>query len=312
MKKIILSVCLLLFLSSTTVHAETLTELQNNLQTQTDELKELNDKIEEKTEDILLCEANLKSVNTNLDSQYEDMKLRIQYMYQNGNSSYLESFLKHKSITSLLQDITYKTEIVKYDREKLEEMKNTADEIKEKKKELKKEKENLEKLQKESEEKKTELEKLIEEKKNELNEESLKNATVALNGGNTITYTTANDYGYSDQQLDLICAIVAQESSANYDGALAVITCAMNRCDSPRWQYLGRDPLSQLCANGQFCYSIDGYHKKRLNGNYADFVRQAVLDCLNGKRNHNFLSFRGYPGNGSNTCIGGNWYFNAM
>jgi len=92
---------------------------------------------------------------------------------------------------------------------------------------------------------------------------------------------------------------------------LAVITCALNRCDSSKWSYLGKDPLSQLCAKGQFTYSIDGHYKKRLNGNYADYVKQAVLDGLNGTRNHNYLSFRSSykPGR---VNIGGNWYFNPM
>ena len=104
---------------------------------------------------------------------------------------------------------------------------------------------------------------------------------------------------------------MAQECSSSYEGALAVITTAVNRANSSQWGYLGRDPLSQLKARGQFCYSIDGRHASRMNGNYASHVKQAVLDGLNGKRNHNYLSFRGYQTSGS-VCIGGNWYFNPM
>ena len=115
-------------------------------------------------------------------------------------------------------------------------------------------------------------------------------------------------WSYSSSELDLLCAITAQECGSSYNGALAVITCAANRAESSRWKKYGSDPLSQYMAPNQFCYTIDSHWKKRLNGNYPSYVKQAVLDALNGKRNHNYLSFRGYQTSGS-VNIGGNWYF---
>lgn len=115
-------------------------------------------------------------------------------------------------------------------------------------------------------------------------------------------------WSYSASELDLLCAITAQECGSSYNGALAVITCAANRAESSRWRRYGSDPLSQYMAPNQFCYSIDSYWRRRLNGNYPSYVKQAVLDALNGKRNHNYLSFRGYSTAGS-VNIGGNWYF---
>lgn len=115
---------------------------------------------------------------------------------------------------------------------------------------------------------------------------------------------------YSSEEFDLLCAITAQECSSSYEGALAVITTACNRAESSRWAKNGSDPLSQYKAPGQFCYSIDRYWKRRLNGNYSSVVAQAVTDALNGKRNHNYLSFRS-AGYASGEYIGGNVYFNA-
>ena len=115
---------------------------------------------------------------------------------------------------------------------------------------------------------------------------------------------------YSSEEFDLLCAITAQECSSSYDGALAVITTACNRAESSRWAKNGSDPLSQYKAPGQFCYSIDRYWKRRLNGNYSSVVAQAVTDALKGKRNHNYLSFRS-AGYASGEYIGGNVYFNA-
>ena len=98
---------------------------------------------------------------------------------------------------------------------------------------------------------------------------------------------------YSQKQMELIWAIVAQEDNGSYQGALAVISSAMNRTESGKWGYEGGNALSQLTAPGQYCYSMDNYWKSRLNGNVPDYVKQAVDDCLRkGIRNHNFTSFR--------------------
>lgn len=128
-----------------------------------------------------------------------------------------------------------------------------------------------------------------------------KNSTtqVAYSGGK---------WTYSSSEMDLLCAITAQECGSSYTGALAVITTACNRAESTKWKRNGSDPLSQYKAKGQFCYSIDSNWRRRLNGNYPSYVVQAVTDALNGKRNHSYLSFRA-AGTHAGTYIGGNVYF---
>ena len=118
---------------------------------------------------------------------------------------------------------------------------------------------------------------------------------------------------YSQDQLELIWAIVAQEDNGSYEGALAVISSAMNRTESERWSGCGGDALTQLTAPGQYCYSLDDYWRPRLGGNVPEYVKQAVNDCLvKGIRNHNHTSFRSTKGKttGNDAVqIGGNWYF---
>ena len=120
---------------------------------------------------------------------------------------------------------------------------------------------------------------------------------------------------YTQKQLELIWAIVAQEDNGSYEGALAVISSAMNRTESARWGYEGGNALSQLTADGQYCYSIDRNWIPRLDGNVPDYVKQAVYDCLNnGIRNHAYTSFRSRPQKtGRSDCVqvGGNWYFDS-
>ena len=140
--------------------------------------------------------------------------------------------------------------------------------------------------------------KIVEVRRNTITNRSSK-SSVSYNNG---------VWTYSATDFDLLCAITAQECSSSYEGALAVITTACNRAESSKWASKGSDPLSQYKAPGQFCYSIDSHWKKRLNGNYSSTVKQAVTDALNGKRNHNYLSFRA-AGHASGEYIGGNVYF---
>ena len=111
-----------------------------------------------------------------------------------------------------------------------------------------------------------------------------------------------DDTDYTEDELLLIYAIVAGEDNADYEGALAVITCAMNRTQDSRWSKYGSSALSQLTAYKQF----SAYPATLNNPNFIGYkiyhkqievpahVKQAVDDCLNsGKRNHKYLSFRG-------------------
>ena len=132
-----------------------------------------------------------------------------------------------------------------------------------------------------------------------------------------LVITGAGNYtdstNYTQDQLELIWAITAQEDDTSYEGALAVISTAMNRADQNYGGH-GMDALSQLTADGQFCYSPSVsdpiYYQRRLNGNVPEFVKQAVYDCLeNGVRNHTYLNFRSSNRTGNYTQIGGNWFF---
>ncbi|MBR0384538.1 MAG: cell wall hydrolase [Eubacteriaceae bacterium] len=106
--------------------------------------------------------------------------------------------------------------------------------------------------------------------------------------------------------FDLICAVVQQEGGASYEGALAVITCIMNRADSGRWG--GHDPVSVITAPGQFSAYLDGAYTRYL-GCSSIAVQNAVHDCIGkGVRLHPFQSFRSYPTPGS-TFIVNQWFF---
>ena len=292
-----------------------LNNLETSLTTTANKITDLENQISNINLTLIEKEASVNAAIAEEKNEYEEIKTTIKHLYQTDKSTYLDILLESKSYIDFVNNVYYTSELMKYDQKKIQKYQELVNNIEEEKQEIEKKKTELEKKKEKVEKKKHDLETSIQEKKDMIEKMSEETKTVITTAATssipTTTYTTANDYGYSDQQLDLICAIVAQECSSDYDGSLAVITCAMNRCASARWAYLGTDPLSQLCAPYQFTYSIDGLYERRLNGNYVDFVKQAVLDALGGKRNHNYLSFRSYANPGS-VNIGGNWYFNAM
>ena len=145
------------------------------------------------------------------------------------------------------------------------------------------------------------VDKIVQIQRNVVTSRSTSNRTSST--ATTSSYVGAK-WSYTSDELDLMCAITAQECSSSYNGALAVITTACNRAESR-----GTDPLTEYKRTGQFCYSIDSHWKKRLNGNYSASVFQAVIDALNGKRNHNYFSFRSASSGASGVNIGGNVYF---
>ena len=81
------------------------------------------------------------------NDQYEAMKLRIKYMYENGNASLLEILFSAKSMGDLLNKAEYVQSISEYDRNMLEKYEKLTKEIEEKEAALEKEEEELKTLQ---------------------------------------------------------------------------------------------------------------------------------------------------------------------
>lgn len=109
----------------------------------------------------------------------------------------------------------------------------------------------------------------------------------------------------TSNQMDFICAVVAQECNSDYQGSLAVISCVMNRGDTGRWG--GRNCVAVLKAPGQFEAYLSGAYKRYLHGRYPAHVKRAVEDCmLKGIRNHSYQSFHA---GSSSPSFGGNHYY---
>ncbi len=119
----------------------------------------------------------------------------------------------------------------------------------------------------------------------------------------TYNHTTEN---VSASDFDFLCAVVSQEDNSGYEGALAVISCIMNRADSGKWG--GTTAVAVVKANGQFSAYSSGAYKKYLNGKSSTAVQAAVKDCVyGGVRNHSYYSFQATK-KANSVKIGGNYY----
>ena len=79
--------------------------------------------------DIARTEVDLADAQATEEYQYSSMKLRIQYMYENGDESFLDILFSSDSMVDFLNNAEYISEISKYDRQKLIEYGETKDRV---------------------------------------------------------------------------------------------------------------------------------------------------------------------------------------
>ena len=102
----------------------------------------------------------------NRDKQYEDMKKRIQYLYENGGSNaWAQMLLESDSITGLLSKAEYTEKMYQYDRDELKKMKETVQEVTDLGNQLAQEKAELEEMKQAQEQQQASLQSALDEKK---------------------------------------------------------------------------------------------------------------------------------------------------
>jgi len=125
----------------------------------------LEDDIATKAEEIIVAQEKYDAAKAVEKEQYDAMKVRIQYMYENGNASYLSIFFESDSMADLLNKAEYVEQIYVYDRKKLEEFEAVTKQVEELRVALENEKEILEQQKSEIEIQQAHLNTLLEQKK---------------------------------------------------------------------------------------------------------------------------------------------------
>lgn len=138
--------------------------LNDQLQKIVTEMKEVQEKIDKKFVEIEAAEDELVQAKVDESTQYESMKKRIKYMYENGNTQVLEVLVESDNIGDFLNKAEYAQSLSKYDRKQLEEFQESVKKVQAEEEALKKEYKEMESLKSEMVEKQNNVQTLLNEK----------------------------------------------------------------------------------------------------------------------------------------------------
>lgn len=85
--------------------------------------------IADKEAELVQIRADLVVAQEKERKQYEDMKLRIKYMYERGDTAFIEAILESGSMADLLNQMSYYNEVYAYDRKLLHTYEETKNQI---------------------------------------------------------------------------------------------------------------------------------------------------------------------------------------
>lgn len=143
-------------------------ELDSQLASVEAKIQELKSLISEKEEEIEKTKKELEEAIAVEEKQYEEMKVRIKFMYEKGNQFYLDMMLGASSFGDMLNKAQYVESISAYDRQKLEEFQLNRELIEVCKLELEEEEAVLQEAKAAVEKEQSNLEILIDSKEKEI------------------------------------------------------------------------------------------------------------------------------------------------
>lgn len=127
----------------------------------------IKEEIVDKEAQIKVTEAEYEAAKLKEEEQYASMKLRIKYMYEQGDVSYLQLLMTSESFGDMVNKADYIEQLYEYDRKMLEEYQATKEHVEAVWNQLEDEKAELEASKHELEEEQAYMEELLEEKKQE-------------------------------------------------------------------------------------------------------------------------------------------------
>ena len=112
----------------------------------TNSVSELGIQAAEKEEELKTLNTQLEEAKTTADKQYQDMKKRIVYMYENGSASMLELLLSSEDLAQFLNRAENIAQISQYDRDMLAKYKALQADIKTQEEQAEEEAQNINEL----------------------------------------------------------------------------------------------------------------------------------------------------------------------
>ena len=307
---------------------ETLGDMNSDMYNLSRSISDTQDQIAAKEQEIADATELLNQAEEQSQKQYDDMKKRIQFMYENGNDSAWVMLLESGSVSEFLSRIQYITQVSDYDRDMLTAYQETQKTIASNKVALEQQKEELVATQKTLQDKEANLNQMIASKQQELSTtdnqqqeteeqvrqiaamieyekqlevkrlaeeaaklEEIKRQEAAL-GENIDSgiVEQAEPMVVSEAEEALLAAIIYCESGGeSYEGQLAVGSVVLNRVVS---KYFPNTITAVVYEGGQFKPAGSGRLAYVIENNLvSDKSKQAAREVLDGKRVVNKLFF---------------------
>jgi peptidoglycan hydrolase CwlO-like protein len=320
-----LACSLALALSVVPVHAEDKESLESKTSDLKGQLAGINDELLSISDEISTNEMQVEVTNgeiqrtkdslaeaeANEAKQYEDMKSRIKYMYETGNSTLLEMLCSAEDMSDFLNKADFIQNISDYDRDMLLELQKTQKKISDQKDTLEVQQDSMQQLQTELKKRQNELEKKAAATSTDLNAYNAKlekvradeaarlaaeaqakaaaeaaaaktaaatNVSTNPSGGTVIN---TGGTSISGGELDVFAAILDCEAMHDYNSMLAVATVIMNRVQSSSFPSSVSDVVY---ASGQFEPVWTGRLDSVLSSGPSDLAYRVAQDAINGAR----------------------------
>lgn len=142
--------------------------LQSELTSLMNKINKVEEDLVTKGKEVTDATAKLKEAEKKEQEQYEKMLYRIKYMYESGETSFMEGLLSADGMGEVLSEAEYVEDVHEYDRKMLTEYEKTKKQITKLKSGLEKELSDIEKMQKDFEKDKQKLDDTIKEKQGEI------------------------------------------------------------------------------------------------------------------------------------------------
>lgn len=143
-------------------------KLDNKLAKLDVKITKLNKQLDETQTSLDKTEVELKDAKEDEKNQYFTMKKRIKFMYENGDTAYIEAIFSANSFGDLLNRAEYVSDISEYDHNMLLRLRETKDEIAATESSLKKQVSRYEALSEEMEEEQADVSKLVDDKNKQM------------------------------------------------------------------------------------------------------------------------------------------------
>lgn len=154
--------------SSQDAAEDKITELNKQLSDISDQITTLQNQLADKNQQILVSQDAVNAARETVNAQYAEMKKRIQFMYENGQTTVLEMMLTSGSLADFVNMAEYFSKVTAYDRDKLTEYENSVAELSNAEKTLEKEYEELQAMKEEVEQDQEAVASMLSRKESEL------------------------------------------------------------------------------------------------------------------------------------------------